>query len=246
MIDEFSNLYDRMKTSEDEVSTIWNLRALIEEQSELRFLLVIQSAAVHGMYQSRLWGAGLLEIARMFPLRALDLGAAGDLLGQRAKMIGLSFPKEISERIVELTGGNPYLLNVICYEIVECLRDTAEQTVLRSHMEAAIERGLQHQAGIHFEHLCELIQGDTEWAIVEELARAESLEGGASKNVEQLLRLEDQTRSSELVLAGLGSLAEKGILVAGSGSQGKITYKIGIPLFARWLRSNRLQVEKEQ
>ena len=124
LMDEFSSLDDQVQQGRLDPRVFDNLRYLMGGELDMAFVLVVQSAALTRMRTLADRGVGLLEIAQLLPLGPLDPVAARTLLATRAEAVGLSWTAEALAHVAALTGGNPYLLNVVAHQAVEQIKRT--------------------------------------------------------------------------------------------------------------------------
>jgi hypothetical protein len=237
MIDEFSDLYDDVREGRLDGTVFRNLGALIQGEPEVAFILVVQVAAMQEVQFAHGKGAGLLETARFLSLGSLTSESVGDLLARRTQAAGLSFEEEAIAGVLRLCGGNPYLLNTMCYLMVERIRETGEHAIRVCHLEPAIREFFRQYGEVYFSHLCELIKDRLEWQIIRALAEVEEEVWTEESTISHSIGCRAVNGSFVSEIPGiLTKLVDMGFL-ATTHSAGHTLgqYRIQAPLFARWL-----------
>ncbi|MDY7077216.1 MAG: TGS domain-containing protein [Chloroflexota bacterium] len=245
MIDEFSDLYDDVSKGRLDGSVFRNLRGLIEGESQISFVLVVQAIAIRAMQYARELGAELLEVARLLPLGPIEPEAAKDLLTRRAQTVGLSFNERAIAAVLELSGCNPYLLNVLTHKIVEHLEETGEHNIQLSHVESAVRDILREHGGIYFAHLCELVQNDTEREIIRELVRTEECAWKSGLTVAEAIDERRRDLTKKGIRDAFDDLVDRGVLITQQEIDATAFYRLQMPLFARWLQARGPVATKE-
>jgi (p)ppGpp synthase/HD superfamily hydrolase len=121
VIDEFSWLLDNRKHPDFDPRLFANLRQLMSEHRDINWLLIVADS---NYFDRDSWGeAGdILSRAKNLPLQHLAHNWAERLILDRAKQVGLDYDKDVPSQIIDLTSGNPYFINVLCYYMVNQAR----------------------------------------------------------------------------------------------------------------------------
>jgi len=119
-----------------EDSVLVTLRELITRLSQLRFVLAAELWPYGEHWQEDTpMSEGTLSI-RIDPL---DGGRAAELV-RLAESIGVRYPLDMIDEIIDLTGRHPYLLQVLCEQIEEDLASHDTLDVRESHVLDAADR----------------------------------------------------------------------------------------------------------
>lgn len=237
LIDEFSDLFDDVKRNRLERSIFRNLRGLFEQEKEVIFLTVIQTAAIHEMRAHDGLATELLEGARLIPLGPLDDESIHELLQKKLRLLNLRCDEATVRRVMTEIGGNPYVANVLCYAVVEHLQETGETAIGPKHIDSAIDDILDGHGAIYFEHLTQLLGGPTESRLFNALATDAAAGWISARDLAAGAPINDLARLPEIEGA-LGRLQNKGLLAEKLTAADEIQYRIQIPLLARWLRES--------
>lgn len=113
-LDEFEALNDVLnKEHFDEYDILRLLRHLIQHRPYFKLLL----AGSHTFEEFRDW-AGYLINTQVVQVSYLEQEEARQLIEQPVKTFTLQYEAEATQRILELTRGHPYLIQLLCYELV--------------------------------------------------------------------------------------------------------------------------------
>jgi hypothetical protein len=248
MLDEFSELCDQVRDGRLDARVFSNLRNLIEGNPRILFVLVFQAKTMYELSAMPPSAMGLLQIARMLPLRSPDPRAMKDLFSRRARTAGLTLSEDAATQILEWSGANPYVSNLIAHVIVEGFRETGESIIEAAHVEPSVTAILREAAhgDLYFRQLCELIQSNLEWSIVQQIAQASDMARLPESAVMQVQQREVAAVPHDAIRSALRGLADRGILLARQEADDATSYQFAIPLFARWLRSPRARAQEEK
>jgi hypothetical protein len=142
-LDEFEALEDALTAGRfDEGAVLGLLRHLIQHRPRLKLLL----AGSHTLDEFQRWASYLINV-RLVHLTYLSEGEARQLIERPSHDFILRYRPEASQRILELTRGHPFLVQLLCHEIV-ALKNNQEPAMRRlaylDDVEAAVTKALQH------------------------------------------------------------------------------------------------------
>lgn len=243
MIDEFSDLYDDVRQGKIDSSIFRNLRGLFERELDVMFVMVVQAAAFNQMQEQESMGAELLERAQVIPLGSLDDESIQDLLHRRIRLLDLYCGPEALRRVLLETGGNPYVANILCHAIVENLKETGETEVTLDQIDHAIEEILGGHGATYFRHLTSLVGNQSEKALLRILSNNE-LPAYSMEDIGKHVPFRNDLSLADMDRA-LGNLLVKGLLSGQSRDEANLTFRLQIPLFARWLRESFFSAPEE-
>jgi hypothetical protein len=143
-LDEFDALYTAAERGcFDEVDFLNLLRYLIQHRTRFKVLLTsARSPNEFGHWTSQLIN---LQVIHLGPLKPEE---ARELVESPTKDFQLKYTPEASQRVISLSGGHPFLLQLLCYEIVLLKnyqplaeRFTARLEDIETSVEAALSSG---------------------------------------------------------------------------------------------------------
>lgn len=142
-LDEFEALEDALNTDRfDEGAVLGLLRHLIQHRPRLKLLL----AGSHTLDEFQRWASYLINV-RLVHLTYLSEGEARQLIERPIHDFVLRYRPEASQRVLDLTRGHPFLVQLLCNEIV-ALKNDQDPAVRRlaypNDVEAAVTKALQH------------------------------------------------------------------------------------------------------
>ncbi|MFK7803162.1 MAG: TGS domain-containing protein [Anaerolineae bacterium] len=152
VIDEFNLLAEEMisNTNDNQSQFFHQLRGMIMSP---RFKNLIFAPIVHtSVYKLGLTNKdvnGFYALAKFIDIRSLDNDAATSLITK--PMDGyIKFDSKVVNRLVAGTAGNPYLINLLCYAIVELLYNDNRSIARIEDLDIAYTRSLSNNALTHF------------------------------------------------------------------------------------------------
>jgi guanosine-3',5'-bis(diphosphate) 3'-pyrophosphohydrolase len=120
VIDEFNFLIDAERNGSLDVKIYDNLRFLMNAHRDINWLLVVQDT--HFLDRELWLSAGaLFQRTRTLPVRHLERDWANVLIFEPARKCGV-VPRnkmQMLNRVMRLTTGNPFLIHLLCWELVE-------------------------------------------------------------------------------------------------------------------------------
>lgn len=156
LLDEFEALdYAFLKDRFDEAFVLGMLRHVIQHRLHFKVLL----AGSHTLDEFRRW-SGYLINTEVLPLANLQEDEARQLIEEPVKDFALNYRPEATRRVYELTGGHPFLLQLLCSEIVTLkneqaphLRRLATVADVEAAVSGALSRGTMFFADIEHNQL---------------------------------------------------------------------------------------------
>ena len=122
LVDEFNALLEMEDCGRLDPQVFVNLRAVLNERRDVYWLLIVQD--IHFRDPER-WGraSALFDQTITVGLQPLDFPWARKLIVEPLRRCGLDYAEEsLPQRIWELTAGSPYLIQILCYHLVEFVR----------------------------------------------------------------------------------------------------------------------------
>lgn len=114
MLDEFETLDEALQMGRFQESFVLGmLRHLIQHRRRFKVLL----AGSHTLDEFKRW-SGYLINAEVIHLDCLSEAEAMQLIERPLPTFKLAYPPAISQRVFALTGGHPFLLQLLCSEII--------------------------------------------------------------------------------------------------------------------------------
>ena len=229
MIDEFSNLYDDVMSKRLDNLVFKNLRYLFKSLRDVSFILVVQATAINQMASKENLGAGILETSEFVRIGSLDRKGAYDLVEKGFNKLDLSFTEEMKMDIVDLCGRNPYLLNILCNELVRSLEQEGTYPPTLNKATNEIIDGIGH---VYFMHLSnELVKSDIEQKIMKMMTNHSENDWVSLADISNILRTQHIKNNTEIA-SGLSNLVRNGFLEKNPQND---SYKFLIPLLKKWL-----------
>ena len=184
-LDEFEALDDAINAKRlGEQAILGTLRHIIQHRTNFKLLL----AGSHTLDEFRRWSHYLIN-AQVLHLSYLQPAEARQLIEQPVKEFALVYDIAASQRVLDLTRGHPYLVQLLCSEIISLKNEQApkqRRLAILEDVEAAVPamltRGSQFFADIELHQVDE--QG---LAILQYLARNGAAQGLSMADLRQLL-----------------------------------------------------------
>ena len=149
VLDEF----DRASRVCSELAEFQLLRNLASEDEYSVGLITVSRRRVAEIEIDAAGGSILGGVLALTHQVGMFTAAEADIMLDRARRLGIDL-RAVHERIIDLTGLHPYLLELLCYRIVDHYEDTAEIDV-----DCAYEKVVVTFAD-HFDRLCKVIKRD--------------------------------------------------------------------------------------
>jgi hypothetical protein len=144
-LDEFEALDNvQQKDRFDERDVLRLLRHLVQHRSQFKLLL----AGSHTLEELRHW-AGYLINTQVLKISYLEQNEARQLIEQPVKGFALQYEPGASDRVLNLTQGHPFLVQLLCYEIVSFKNKqppSVRGRVSRDDVETAARNALNHSS----------------------------------------------------------------------------------------------------
>ncbi len=157
-LDEFEALDEAISNNRlGEQAILGTLRHIIQHRSSFKLLL----AGSHTLDEFRRWSSYLIN-AQVLHLSYLQDDEARQLIESPIKEFALVYSAAASQRVLDLTRGHPYLVQLLCSEIVNLKNEQApnqRRYTTNDDVDAAIpamlERGSQFFADIELHQVSE-------------------------------------------------------------------------------------------
>ncbi len=121
-------------------------------------------------------------------MRNFTSDEVAQLYAQHTEETGQIFTSEATQRVFNLTQGQPWLVNAIAREIVGKLATDPTQSITLAHVETAKEILIQRQ-DTHLDSLSSLLQEDRVKRVIEPMLAGEELQGVAQDDLQFLTDL---------------------------------------------------------
>jgi (p)ppGpp synthase/HD superfamily hydrolase len=244
IIDEFNVLIDVERDGKTDGVIYTNLRAVMNEQRYVNWLLVVQDTH---FFAPDMWrGAGIL-LQKSLKLAVEHLGPewARRLILEPARKCGVVPDDEdyVINEVLRLTAGSPFLIQLICRELVERARLQGRRAITAADVDAAAGE-ITHNGERYFFHFTQNLTGLREVvmaAVAEALIKEESV---GEEEVVELVQAWAEEASEKTIKQILVALAKEGLLSLTPGEpRGERRVSIPIGLFKTFV-SGRSDLDK--
>ncbi|HMQ53223.1 MAG TPA: TGS domain-containing protein, partial [Anaerolineae bacterium] len=238
LIDEFSRTIDAYRQQRLDQTFFEQWRGLIQATlPDVCYVMVVQVQTYNLLNQERgqmtvapIWH--LLELGESLPLRPLDQQAARQLIERPTYNI-LEYSPQAIQYIWRLSGGSPFLIHALCFNLVRHMAHKNERRVERSDVEL-VHADFMRPSESLFAHLLDIVHTVQAGLVCRHLARALA----TSDRPVPFEKL--QTELTNLPVLRLRHLLEQlkmqHILVEPQPDQ----WQFASLLFGRWLAMNRI------
>jgi hypothetical protein len=239
IIDEFNVLLDREAAGLLDSQVFANLRALMTTRRDLNWLLIVQDT--HFRDPAR-WGsaAALFQQARPVSLAHLDSHWARKLIQDPAARCGVEYRgaggENLFDHIWELTAGNPYLIQVVCRQLLERVRRQDRANISEEDLRQ-VEDLVIHDGQRYLAHFLDGLIGVRKILVAAIAAGAAGHEWVAITAILDTLRGRGLDLSLQAAQPDLYVLERQGMLALRPGA-GEILASIPIGLFHRWVKDH--------
>jgi guanosine-3',5'-bis(diphosphate) 3'-pyrophosphohydrolase len=118
ILDEFNVLLDMERRGHLDPIVFSNLRSILSKRRDLNWFLLVQDT--HFRDPDYFESAGtLFQQSPTLQLTHLDPLWANKLITEPAERSGIQYEDAVSATILDLTDGNPFLIQVLCYELLK-------------------------------------------------------------------------------------------------------------------------------
>ncbi len=142
-LDEFEALDDALRKDRfSEQAVLGMLRHLIQHRPRFKVLV----AGSHTLEEFQHWASYLIN-ARLIHLSYLNETETRQLIERPVEDFALRYEPEASQRVLDLTRGHPFLVQLLCSEIIALKNEgslTERRLASPADVEAAIEKALAH------------------------------------------------------------------------------------------------------
>jgi hypothetical protein len=227
-LDEFEALDDALKKGRfEEQAVLGMLRHLIQHRPRFRILL----AGSHTLEEFQHWASYLIN-ARLIHLSYLNEAETRQLIEQPIEDFALRYEPEASRRVLELTRGHPFLVQLLCSEIVALKNKQnldERRLVCLDDVEMAVEPALDH-GSFYFADIHHNRVDETGLVVLRCLA------GAGDDGVASPERIAEQVPPAELDRA-LALLCQHELVEAVDGG-----YRFQVELIRRWFVKTELWI----
>jgi type I restriction enzyme M protein len=236
MLDEFDKVQEGIDNGVTSPQTPENLRFIFQTYPRVSAILTgWRIRQMREEYRNALYGVGV-------PLKvsALDEEAARKLV-TRPVAGRLVIPPSIRDEIVALCARQPYLIQYLCDRLFEECASLGEQTVTRKMVDEAASKIVGGSEGFeHFIKLWEFIVTDRRRYLTCLIDRLSAGPDPVTFDLltEKISQEGDLYPSQDGLGADLEQLRELEIVTLRE-ELGQKVYSLEVPLFARWLRSEK-------
>jgi hypothetical protein len=167
VLDELSHLIDLQRTRRISPSLFNFLRAITTERRDLNWLLILQDVDYYDLSadmaadvaQGNGGGAASLLYGEEIHLQDFPPSEARKLIMEPMSRCGIECDSHFQQQIIDLTNGNPCLIQALCWYLVERVRSVGRQpTVNSADLDNAVSQVLR-MGHLHFEHYLARLSG---------------------------------------------------------------------------------------
>jgi GTP diphosphokinase / guanosine-3',5'-bis(diphosphate) 3'-diphosphatase len=149
ILDEFQVLTGLKQEVASLADSFSYLRSLITGGSDISFLF--SGGGVLDKLQRQVGASSLLNVTHHQKVECLKPDEARKLIVEPVQ--NLQYDDEVVERLLDLTGGHPYYLQMLCGELAHSAYHTDGTCVRMSHLQTALADWLPDREEHHFSHL---------------------------------------------------------------------------------------------
>ncbi|MCI0731349.1 MAG: hypothetical protein L0332_32115, partial [Chloroflexi bacterium] len=215
-LDEYERLEEMIAAGRLDERVFHWLRGLIQHHPHLVILLAGSHTAEE--LPSR-WGDALVNV-RLLPIGPLQPGEARELITAPVPDFPLHYEPEAVEAILAASGGQPYLVQAICRDLVNHVNENHQRQATLADVTTALNTTLQTTAAYFTEWWTSRDTDDAQRAVARLLARA---------------RLEPLSESELLGQAQATPAALRGLLWRQVVEEANGGYRLRAGLAARWI-----------
>jgi GTP pyrophosphokinase len=234
IIDEFNALLDAEQKGHLSPVVFANLRSVMSKRRDLNWLLIVQDTHFQNPAS---WGsvAPLFQQSRPLHLLHLDPHWANKLILEPAQRAGMLYEEALPAAIMALTNGNPYLIQVLCHELLQRVIKLHRMNITADDLNHVVNLFTSEKDGSrifhHFVHCLKPIEKIVLAAI------AHSSSDGDWVNIADvlpLIRHKEERLLTEVLRSTIKGLERQGILALRSILQ-KEQIRIPIHLFCNYV-----------
>lgn len=235
-IDEFNVLMDMEMTGCLDVKIYNNLRAIMKDSPELRWMLIVQDT--HYKDPER-WGCAgqLFEEGLEVLVPHLDATWSDKLIREPTERLGLHFADaKIPSQIYELTNGNPFLIKAVCFILIENVRNQSRSRILPPDLKRA-ENAVIADGRRYFDHFLFKMSKVREAVLIAYVLETEKREWLAVSDLYQCLKMKIPNLDERTLQKEIHVLDHHGVFETQT-SDGEKQIRIPIKLFYSWLKDD--------
>lgn len=240
MLDEFDYLMKAVEEDDTEASIFDTLQRIMKQEwHNIAFTLIVQDAYYEDPDK---WGdAGELfhKADDAITVPPLDRSWTEELITGPISRYGCSLEEGVTEKIISLSGGVPYYVHILCWELIERKSSMAHRRITNDDLEAAtswvVERGDSHL--YHFRE----VLGGLRKVVLSAVATQQETQNPTISDTMELLESKGAMVSHKAMIRTVKGLERLGILEVMGSDDGNARLNIPIGLLKRWtLKSHGL------
>jgi hypothetical protein len=240
MFDEFEELQQRVDDGRLEPEIFSFLRNLMQHEPRLDFLF----SGTHKLEElgAEYWSI-LFNIAIYKRITFLEPDDVRHLVLDPVAPYGLEYDPQAVDRIIQVTAGHPYFVQVVCHEMVAYHNDTERNYLTATCVDQVLERIIE-RGEAHFKYIWAGAAPDEHrvmLALTDLLPDADATATPAQ--IMEELRRKGFTPSDDELKRALAHLQAKDIITR-SGPQSRL-YRFKIDLVRRWIGITRPALQDE-
>jgi hypothetical protein len=233
IVDEFDVLLKMARAKRLDRHVFTNLRSVMTARRQPKWLLITQEIALHDFSSWGLIGP-LVQLADSLRLQPFEPHWARKLAREPAERCGLGYESGLESRIWDLTAGNPYFIQVLCFNVVDRVLGLNRTNVTADDLDRVVPL-IINDGSRYFAHFLESLQGITKTVLVAVAASCAPGEWVDIREVNAALRGKGQQLSSEARDKAIQELAWQG-MVELRQEAGSRHIRIPIRLFHDWVK----------
>ncbi|HEY0404520.1 MAG TPA: TGS domain-containing protein [Pyrinomonadaceae bacterium] len=244
VIDEFNVLIELEHAQKLNTVIYNNIRSVMNEQRSINWLLVVQDT--HFLDPEMWLGAGMLfQRVHKLQVKHLDNSWARKLILEPARKCGITPQDEnlLTKEMIRLTAGSPYLIHLLCREMVEKARREGKATITIEDLNVAADL-VTHEGPCNFDHFIKNLVDRKKVVMAAVATVLNGVEHAEEQQVINLLHRKARRIEPEAVRKVLAGLAKEGLIAMWKAEpDGATMLSIHIGLFKRFI-SNYLNLDE--
>jgi hypothetical protein len=226
MLDEFEVLAGALAGGRfDEEAVLGMLRHLIQHRARFKVLL----SGSHTLGEFQRWSSYLINV-QVVHIGTLNEAEARQLIEWPVQNFALRYEPAASRRVLDLTRGHPFLVQLLCAEIVALKNEqppTSRRLASEADVEAAVAPALAH-GSFFFADIRQNQVSETSLALLHFLARQG--EGAVARRDDLASCISDPAELERT----LSHLQQRELIERGNGDDYHGGYRFHIELVRRW------------
>ncbi|MDQ2806952.1 MAG: TGS domain-containing protein [Chloroflexota bacterium] len=232
ILDEFNALMELEQAGRLDPVLFRNLRAVMHAHRDVRWMLIVQEIQFQ---DPLLWGSAsaLFQELREISLPHLDNSWARKLILGPTTRCGYHYADpQLPEQIVQLTQGSPYLIQLLCFHLIERAREYGRTNITQEDLDQAVKE-ISRQGGRYLAHFVEHLNKPLWRTVLATVAAAGA--SGAWIDVAAQVRPRLRAVPSRELEAALAGLQQRGMVERRlTGGCAQVAIPLGI--FHAWIQ----------